>query len=141
MILLLDTTVVSELMKPDCDEAVCRFVARQPAPSLFLPALVAAELRYGLLKMLLGARRLRLEGALETLLNSGFRKRMFVFDDLCARGYAIARTRREAAGRRTGMIDALIGGMALAHGATLVTLNTLDFDGYGLVLVNPWLVA
>lgn len=139
--MLLDTNVVSELMRPDCDAAVFRFVARQPSSSVFLPGLVVAELRYGLRKMPSGARRLRLEEALETLLNRGFRKRILVFDDLCAEGYAIARTKREAAGRGVALIDALVGGMALARGATLVTRNTSDFDGYGLVLVNPWLAA
>ena len=136
--ILLDTNVVSELMRPGCTPSVLRFVARQRPQSVSLPSVVAAEIRYGLHRLPAGRRRRDLEQALAAFLR-GFRSRLLAFDTACAESYAVARSTRETAGRPVTVLDALIGGMALAHrGATFVTRNTPDFDGYGLSLVNPW---
>lgn len=136
--ILLDTNVVSELIRPHIDPAVARFAHMQPLADLFLPSLVVAEIRYGLHRLLHGQRRRALEAHFATFLTTGFAARILVFDADCAEGYATARTARERAGRPVSLPDALIGGMALAHGATLATRNTPHFDGYGLALVNPW---
>jgi toxin FitB len=135
---MLDSNVVSELMKLRIDPRVARFSDHQPIEMLFLPSLVVAEIRYGIARLPVGRRRSEVEQSFETLLETGFAARILFFDDACAKGYAMARTMREKAGRRVEVQDLLIGGMALAYGASLATRNTGDFEGYGLSLINPW---
>ncbi len=96
-----------------------------------------AEIRYGLRRLPEGQRRDELERDFGTFLATGFAARVLAFDADCALGYAKARVGREQAGRPVPAVDALIGGMALAHGATLATRNVADFDGYGLSIVDP----
>lgn len=136
--ILLDTNVVSELVRGRPEPGFARFTACQPVDLLFVPSLAVAEIRYGLQRMPLGQRRRDLDQAFKGFLQAGFELRILDFDEACATGYATARAAREAAGRPLAVIDALIGGMALAHRATLATRNTRDFEGYGLSLVNPW---
>jgi predicted nucleic acid-binding protein len=137
-VILLDTDVVAEIMKPHCHPAVSAFIDGQPLGDLFLPSLVVAELRYGMRRLPEGRRRDDIAANFEAFLAAGFALRILVFDAACAEGYAMARTTRERAGRPVQIQDALIGGMAVAYGATLATRNTADFDGYGLSLVDPW---
>ena len=112
--MLPDSNVVSELVRPAPGPNVLRFIQ--------------------------GQRRRDLEQAVGTFIKVGLSNRVLVFDEACANGYAMARATREAAGRPISAQDAMIGGMALAHGATMVTRNTADFAGHGLVVVNPWQV-
>jgi predicted nucleic acid-binding protein len=106
--------------------------------TLFLPSLVLAEIRYGVMRLPDGRRREQLHDDIEHFLQAGFGTRVIPFDAACADGYAAARAARQRAGRPVTMADALIGGMALAYGATLATRNVVDFDGYGVSLINPW---
>lgn len=136
--ILLDTNVISEIMKPRCDPAVAAFIDGHPLQDLFLPSLVVAELRYGLRRLPEGRRKDEIAIRLEAFLATGFAERILVFDDACAKGCATARALRERDGRPVQIQDALIGGMALAYGATLATRNLSDFQGYGLSLIDPW---
>jgi predicted nucleic acid-binding protein len=140
-VILLDTNVVSELMRPRPEARVTAFLAVRRLETLFLPSLVVAEIRYGLARLPDGSRRSALEDLFGRFLAEGFADRVLPFDASCAPHYADARAAREAAGRPVALADALIGGMALAHGATLATRNTADFDGFGLSLLNPWKTA
>jgi predicted nucleic acid-binding protein len=137
-VILLDTNIVSELMRPHPNIRVTGFLAGRHLETLFLPSLVVAEIRYGLARLPDGQRRASLESLFERLLAEGFADRVLPLDASCAEHYATARAAREVAGRPISMADGLIGGMALAHGAVLATRNTADFDGLGLTLVNPW---
>ncbi len=136
--ILLDTNVVAEIMKPHCHPAVAAFIDGQPLGELFLPSLVVADLHYGIRRLPEGRRRTDIGASFDAFLAAGFASRILVFDAACAAGYAVVRTARERAGRPVQIQDALIGGMALAHGAMLATRNIADFDGYGLSLVDPW---
>lgn len=136
--ILLDTNVVSELMRPRPDVRVAAFLAARRLEELFLPSLVVAEIRYGLARLPDGQRRDGLEGLFERLLSEGFGDRVLPFDASGAAAYARARAARESAGRPIALADALIAGMALAHGASLATRNIDDFDQLGLTLLNPW---
>lgn len=118
--------------------AVAGFIERHSSADLFVPSLVVAEIRYGLRRLPAGQRRDALERDFGTFLEAGFGGRVLAFDADCALGHATARVVREQAGRPVPAMDALIGGMALAHGATLATRNVADFDGYGLSIVDPW---
>lgn len=136
--MLLDTNVVSEVMRPAPDARVGRFLASRPLTDLFLPSLVVAEIQYGLARLSEGQRRQSLSAQFELLLAEAFAGRVLVFDARCAQAYAVARATRDRLGRPLQVQDALIGGMALAYGAQFATRNVADFDGYGLDLVNPW---
>ena len=114
------------------------FIGCHPSSDLFVPSLVVAEIRYGLRRLPEGRQRDELERDFGTFLEAGFAARVLAFDADCALGYATARAVREQAGRPVPAMDALIGGMALAHGATLATRNVADFEGYGLSIVDPW---
>jgi len=137
-VILFDTNIVSELMRPQPNPAVLAFAQGCQAEDVFLPSLCEAELRYGIMRLLPGRRRGELEAGFEAVLVQAFAGRILAFDSACARAYATLRTQRERAGRPIAVTDLLIGGMALAHGAALATRNLADFDGYGLVLVDPW---
>ncbi len=128
-------------MKQRPDPQVAAFIEDQPLDRLFVPSLVIAELRHGIARLPEGRRRGEVESDFETFCRAGFASRILAFDDDCARGYALARNAREQVGRPVAVLDALIGGMALAHGAMLATRNIVDFDGYGLALVDPWRLA
>ncbi len=136
--ILLDTNVVSELIKRHVHHAVATFISSTSIGDLFLPSIVVAEIRFGMGRLPAGRRRSEIEGDFDTFLRAGFASRILPFDASCAAGYATARLTREQAGRPVQVLDALIGGLALVHGATLATRNIADFDGYGLSLVNPW---
>lgn len=118
--------------------AVAAFIGSHPSADLFVPSPVVAEIRYGLRRLPEGRRRDELERDFGMFLAAGFAARVLAFDADCTQGYAAARVVREQAGRPVPAMDALIGGIALAHGATLATRNVADFDGYGLSVVDPW---
>ncbi len=138
--ILLDTNLVSELMhaRTDRNPNVTRFINACPVDDLYVPSIVMAELRFGVQRLPAGWRRNEIERDLERFLDAGFATRMLVFDDACAQCYAVARATRLQIGRPISVQDALIGGTALAYGATLATRNVKDFDGYGLSIMNPW---
>lgn len=124
-------------MRRQPNQAVVAFIGSQPISDLFVPSLVAAEIRCGLGRLPDGRKRDELEQNFSIFMQTGFAARVLAFDDACAAGYARMRIVRERAGRPIPAMDALIGGMALAHGATLATRNLPDFDGCGLTLVDP----
>jgi predicted nucleic acid-binding protein len=137
-LILLDTNVVSVMMSSRFDPAMEAFHASHSPTGMFLPSIVISEIRYGVQCLPAGKRRREIEQDFETFLRTGFAERIILFDAACAESYAIARAARRRAGRPVAVQDALIGGMALAYGATLATQNVTDFDGYGLSLINPW---
>ena len=135
---MLDANVISEMMRPTPTPAVIAYLRRCPPGELFIPSLVLGELRFGLARLPVGKRRADLQGRLDAVLSQGFSGRVLAFDAAGADGYATARAERLRLGRPVAPVDAMIGGMALACSAILVTRNTGDFDGYGLTLVDPW---
>jgi predicted nucleic acid-binding protein len=137
-LILLDTNLVSAMMNPRYDPIMADFHQRYSLNELYLPSIVIAEIRFGIRRLPIGRRRSEVEQDFELFLTAGFGSRIVVFDAACANGYATARVMRQEAGRPVAVEDAMIGGMALAFGATLATRNIRDFDGYGLSLLNPW---
>jgi len=139
--ILLDTNVIAELMRPAIAPAVTAFLRAQNAEELFTASRCEAEIRYGIGRLPAGRRRAGLEAAFRAFLAQGFADRVLAFDSACAEGYAAVRVRREAAGLAISIPDALIAGTALAHGAAVATRNLSDFAGCGLTLINPWQAA
>lgn len=136
--ILLDTNVISALMRPHVDPAVAAYLHTRSADTLFTASLCEAEIRYGIARMPSGRRRDGLAAAFQTFLAEGFSGRIIAFDSACAAAYADIRVRREAAGRPVAIPDAMIAGTAHAYGATVATRNIADFADCGVLVENPW---
>ena len=138
---ILDTNVVSELMRPAPDPAIASWVAERATSSLFLTAVTEAELRFGLAVMPPGKRRDGLAAGLERMLETGFANRILPFDSAAARAYAgiaAARCRRGRLGRPAAQADCQIAAIARSRGMAVATRNVRDFEEMGIDVFNPW---
>ncbi len=135
---VLDTNVVAELERPQPNPTVLTWFSGQPAERLFLPAMVVAELWYGIELQPEGARRNRLTKWLEIVLGSEFADRILPFDADAARiwGRLMAEGRR--AGRPADTRDAEIAATAMAKGLTVATRNVRHFEPFGVSWLDPW---
>lgn len=136
--ILLDTNVLSETLRPVPDERVASWWGAQTEATLFTTTITRAELLYGVAILPEGKRRTRLLSAITRILREGFRGRVLAFDDGAADAYAEIANLRRAAGKPIGQLDALIIAIARSHEAVLATRNTKDFEGCGVELVDPW---
>ncbi|WP_448073281.1 PIN domain-containing protein [Georgenia yuyongxinii] len=137
--IVLDTNVVSELMRDRPDERVVTWADAMPSGRLYLTSVTTAELLYGVEKMALGARRAALGAAVADLITVEFDGRVLPFDVQSSPAYARLVADRERRGHPIGMADAMIAAIALAAGADmLATRNTKDFEGVGLDVIDPW---
>jgi toxin FitB len=137
-VILLDTNVISELMRPSPAPAVIAFLRAQTLADVFTSSVCEAEIRYGIARRPAGRRRDELDAAFAAFMAEGFGDRVIGFDRACAAGYASARTAREAIGQPVTIPDVLIAGTALAYGATMATRNVGDFAHCGVAVINPW---
>ena len=135
---ILDTNVVSELMRPVPEPALKSWIADRATSSMFLTSVCEAELRFGLAVMPSGRRRDGLAASLERMLRAGFASRVLPFDSAAARAYAEIASARRAAGYPISQFDGQIAAIALTHGMVLATRNIWDFRSIGLAIVNPW---
>ena len=136
---VLDTNVVSELMRATPAEFVVAWVDRQPAAEVYLTAITVAELLYGVARLPDGRRKTDLAERIETMLREDFEHTVVPFDETAAAHYADIVVRRERAGRPIGMADAQISATCRSHGAVLATRNIDDFADTGVTLANPWI--
>ena len=136
---ILDTNVVSELMRPKPDDTVWSWVADQEVSNLYLTAINVAELRYGHEIMPLGKNRNIKGEILDHVLKFGFADRILSIDVTAAEIYAEIAARRRAAGRPIAQFYGLIGAVALSYGMMVATRNISDFENLGLNIVNPWI--
>jgi toxin FitB len=136
---ILDTNVVSELLRPNRHENVVAWVDAQPLAELFLTAITEAELHYGVAKMPNGKRKKALEADVDAILKQEFAGRILPFDSNAAIEYAAIVSTRRALGKPISQFDAQIAAIARANGAAaIVTRNVEDFAGVGVEIVNPW---
>lgn len=136
--IVLDTKVVSETMRPKPDPAVLAWLDVQAPGDLWLTAIVAAELMFGVARLPDGARKRQLAQAIHLTLEEDFTNRILPFDLASASVYADLCAQRERADLPDAMADARIAAICLAHGATLATRNHAQFDGLGLAIIDPW---
>ena len=136
--ILLDTNIVSELMRPAPSHAVMSWLAAQPAASLFISAVTEAELRYGVMLLPEGRKRAELVSAIEAMLAEDFAGRILPFDSAAAMAFADISSSRRQAGRPISQFDAQIAAIARSRGAELATRNVADFEGSGVEVINPW---
>jgi len=138
--ILLDTNVLSEFMRPRPSASVVAWLDEQPASEVCTSAISRAEIELGLLLMPPGRRQEALSQAAEAMFNEDFAGRCLPFDEDAARHYARIVSARTRVGRPISVEDAQIAAIALAHRMPLATRNTTDFDLIdGLELVNPWI--
>lgn len=137
--IVLDTNVLSELMRPSPAPQVRIWVDQHPAGDLWITAMTAAELLVGVAALPEGGRKRQLGNQVGTLLDDVFSGRTLPFDEAAAVEYARVVTARRRAGTPIGMADAVIAATCLAGGALrLATRNVADFAGIGLRIEDPW---
>jgi len=137
--IILDTNVLSELMKAKPAEAVSTWAAAQPASSLYVTAVTQAEVLYGIELLPKGRRRAAIEAAANAMFAEDFEARILAFGSDAATAYAAIVAGRRKVGRPISQFDAQIAAIARATGAGLATMNSVDFDGCELSLINPWI--
>ena len=138
---LLDTNVVSELLRPSPAPAVETWVGGRRATDLYFSAIGEAELRYGVAILPAGRRRAALAAAIETILREDFADRILPFDSDAARQYADIAAERRSAGRPFAPADCQIAAIARSRGMAVATRNVRDFEGIEVEVVDPWTAA
>jgi predicted nucleic acid-binding protein len=138
--IVLDTNVVSELMKPEPAEAVVSWMGGAPAASFYTTSITEAEILHGILLLPAGRRRRTIEATATAMFREDFSGRVLAFDEGSARPYAEIATERRRAGRPMSHFDAQIAAIARSRNAVLATRNVSDFEGCGIETVNPWQV-
>lgn len=136
--IVLDTNVISELMRQAPDERVVRWVDRFPYGEVFITTVTAAELLYGVARMPAGQRKDVLMSRVTDLLDEDFNEQILPFDHLAAAHYAHIAAAREHLGRPMSMADAQIAATCRRYGGSLATRNTKDFADTGITVVDPW---
>ena len=137
--IVLDTNVLSELIRPETDARVAAWVAAQRRAELCTTAISEAELAYGLALLPKGRRRDALAQAVARLLGEGLGGRVLPFDRAAAAVYGEFAARRRAAGQPAATADAQIAAVARARGASLLaTRDAGGFEGCQVRLVDPW---
>ena len=138
MSFLLDTTVVSEWMKPLPNPGVIRWLAEVDEDRAYLSVMTLAELRYGTERLAPGARKSRVEAWLHEELPLRFEGRLLIIETAIADAWGRIMNRCSVVGKPIGVMDAFFAATAEVHALTLVTRNVSDFTASGLSLFNPW---
>ncbi len=137
--MILDTNVVSELLRPAPEPRVLEWFGRQPWNRVYVTAITRAELLLGVRLLPRGRRRQRLEAAVEALLGGEYFSGCLPFDVAAADVYATLKADAAAAGRALDVLDGQLAAIALAAGLPLATRNVKDFRGVAeLELLDPW---
>lgn len=136
--IVLDTNVLSEIVRAEPDERVMSWLDSLDPATVATTAVTAAELFYGVAHLPDGRRKAALSKAIRDLIADDLDGRVEPFDMAAADHYASLVNDRETAGRPIGMADAQIAAICLKLGAALATRNTRDFEGTGIEVVDPW---
>ena len=136
--IILDTNVLSELMRPAPTGRVVQWMAAQPAAGLYTTSITQAEILHGLMLLPRGRRRSALEGAATSMFAEEFRDRILGFGSDAAPPYAQIAADRRRAGRPISHFDAQIAAIARFTGAAIATRNVDDFRGCGVTVLDPW---
>lgn len=136
--ILLDTNVVSEPLRPEPNARVIEWIDAQPIETLYLSAMTVAELRAGVALMPVGRKRDRLNDYIEKNVLPSFAGRVLPFDLACTHAYAQVLATARRAGSRIETADALIAAVAAANGFIVATRDASPFEAAGLPVINPW---
>ena len=135
--ILLDTNVVSEAMKPEPDCAVRRWLDEQTAEALYLSSITVAELMFGVGALPEGRRRQKLAAACESVLEL-FADRILPFDIHAARRYCDLAVKARAAGKGFPTPDGYIAAIAASHNFSVASRDVSAFAAVGLTVIDPW---
>ena len=136
--IVLDTNVLSEVLRPQPEPRVLAWLDEQPVNSVFTTAITQGEILYGIRLLADGQRRRKLWNAAAAIFDDDFAGRVLSFDSEAAGHYAEIGASRQSAGRPIRRFDATIAAITTSHGATLATGNAKDFEECGIDVVNPW---
>jgi predicted nucleic acid-binding protein len=139
--IVLDTNVVSELMKPLPSPIVLQWVASRERADFYTTSVTQAEILHGVRSLSSGRRRRAIEAAAEAMFQEDFAGRILAFDSNAARSYADLVSERQRRGRPMSQFDAQIAAITRVTGATLATHNVKDFEHCGIGIVDPWVEA
>lgn len=134
--IIIDTNVISELMRPEPNARVQEWLTEHVS-DIRISVVTAQELAFGTHRMPIGARRARVENAIDQFTRE-FDTRFLPLTADAARMSGVVLAERMSQGRPTSTSDAQIAGTALVYGAALATRNGADFDGLGIELIDPW---
>lgn len=138
MSVLLDTNVLSELLRAEPAPTVLEWFSVQRSGSLYVTTITQAEMLVGVLLLPAGRRRTKLQNAVDALFKDDFVHRVLPFDEAAAVVYANLVAGRRRSGRPIAQFDAQIAAIARSRDLSLATRNTSDFEGCGIKLENPW---
>jgi predicted nucleic acid-binding protein len=139
--IILDTNIVSEPLKPQPTPAVLKWLDRQAPATLYLTTINLAELWSGIEILPAGKRRTQLQHAMNRQVLSLFERRVLTFDQKAAEVFGRINASAQAAGNPIDFADAAIAAIATTHGFILATRNERDFKGTGVELLNPWVMG
>jgi predicted nucleic acid-binding protein len=137
-VIVLDTNVLSELLRPNPEQAVLSWMDGKPGSAMFVTAIARAEMFLGIRSMPEGRRRSHLEWAAREIFEIDFFGRVLNFDRDAADAFATLAAERRRAGRPMSQADAMIAAIVLSRGAALATRNVRDFVDCGITVINPW---
>jgi len=137
--ILVDTNVVSEVMKVAPSETVVTWLNNQKSSSLFISTITIGEIEYGLRILPAGKRRMLLKERFERFISLAFAQRILPYDETAARTYGDIMGFRKEIGHPMSVPDGQIAAIAKINGLTISTRNTSNFEDCGVELVDPFL--
>ena len=136
--IVLDTNVLSELMRAEPAAVVLRWIDNQAAEELFTSAITMTEILHGIERLPDGKRKHSLKTHALAMFENDFSDRILPFDAYAALHYSTLVTTREKSGKPVGLADAQIAAICRARRAKLATRNVKDFESTGVNIINPW---
>jgi toxin FitB len=136
--IVLDTNVISELMRPDPHPGVLAWVSTQPRAALYTTSVNRAEILFGIAALPEGRRGSALAESAALMFDEDLANRVLPFDAAAASQYARIVVSRRRAGTPIEAFDALIAATALIAGAAVATRDADGFEGCGVTVINPW---
>ena len=137
--ILIDTNVVSEIMKVAPSRTVVKWLNNQKSSSLYVSTVTIGEIEYGLRILPAGKRRLQLKERFQRFVSLAFAQRVLAYDEAAARTYGEVMGLRKEIGRPMSVPDGQIAAIARSNGLTVATRNTGDFEDCGVELIDPFL--
>jgi predicted nucleic acid-binding protein len=136
--ILIDTNVISEVMRVSPSLHVLEWLNRQESNALYMSSITVGEIEYGLRILPAGRRRLELKERFERFISMAFAQRVLAFDEPAARTYGDLMGLRKELGRPMSVPDGQIAAIARSGGLAIATRNTRDFDACGVDVVDPF---
>lgn len=136
--IVLDTNVISELMRPAPDDGVKAWISAKDPLELAVTTITVAEIQRGIVRLPKGRQRKRLEEKFSAFVEEAFTGRLLVFDQAAAYACGEVSAARERKGLHADAVDMMIAAIVKTAQATLATRNIGDFEQCGITLANPW---